>query len=67
VRAAIAWLALVLGGCAPVHPWERGRLLTPVMAEPWDGLCAETTNHVRTTREAMMGADPAGGASCGCN
>ena len=62
-----ALLLLVLAACAPVHPWERGRLMSPVMADPCDPLAAATTAHVLATREAMTGAAAVGGASCGCN
>jgi len=65
VRKAL--LLAILVGCGPVHPWERGRLLSPVMADPCDPLAAETTAHILATREAMHGASAVGGASCGCN
>ncbi len=56
---------LLLGACAKVPAWDRGLLVTPVMAvEP--GLEEAMDAHVDGTREVMRGADGAGGAPCGC-
>jgi hypothetical protein len=66
VRALLA-LLLALAGCAPVHPWERARLVAPVMVWPADPLEAGFDEHAITSREGLSGASAAGGASCGCD
>ncbi len=59
----LVWLA----GCGTVHPWERERLVSPVMTATPDSLEAGFDLHVMTSREAIRGAEGAGGASCGCD
>jgi hypothetical protein len=57
-----AWLA----GCAPVAPWDRGRLAKPHMAlEPTP---AERTlrEHTYMSREAASGSALSRGGGCGC-
>lgn len=60
-----ALLLVVLAGCVHVPAWQRGALMTPVMIDD-DGLQDAADHHVLAAREAMSGADGAGGASCGC-
>lgn len=66
------WLAalgalLLATACAPVQPWERGRLAQPHMALDADPLLSAMNEHVYTAKEAASGgAGPAGGG-CGCN
>ena len=58
---------LLIAGCAPVQPWERGRLAQPQMALDRDALLAAMNEHVYSSKEAASGgAGPAGGG-CGCN
>ena len=67
-----AWAALLLGlgvwlsGCAPVAPWERGRLAKPHMAlEPHPALRALRA-HTYMSREAALAGGNAAGGGCGC-
>ncbi len=60
-------LAVLLTGCVTLHPWERERLISPVMQDTEAFLEASFDEHVFTTRESMLGASDAGGASCGCD
>lgn len=62
-----ALLTSLLFGCAPLKPWERGRLQEAAMRDPADDLEAACDTHVHRTREAMSGAAAGGGVSCGCN
>jgi hypothetical protein len=64
--AALA-LALLLAACAPVQPWERGRLAQPHMALEPDGLLAAMDEHVYSSKEAASGGAGAAGGGCGCN
>jgi len=59
--------AATLAGCTALKPYERAALMTRVMADPLDPLEMSFEVHVHRTREAMAGAELAGGASCGCN
>ena len=67
-RLALAGAALLLcAACAPVQPWERGRLAQPQMALDADPLLSAMNEHVYSSKEAASGgASPAGGG-CGCN
>lgn len=60
-------LALFLAACAPVQPWERGRLAQPQMALEPDGLLAAMDEHVYSSKEAASGGAGAAGGGCGCN
>lgn len=58
---------IILSACAPVQPWERGRLAQPQMAMDGDALQSAMDEHVYSSKEAASGgAGPAGGG-CGCN
>jgi hypothetical protein len=64
--ALLLGLALWLGGCAAVAPWERGRLARPHMAlEPSPTLGA-LRHHIQASREAALGAASGAGPGCGC-
>lgn len=64
--AAAATLAL-LAGCAPVQPWERGRLAQPHMALDPDALASAMDDHTYTSKEAASGGVGPAGGGCGCN
>lgn len=65
---AAAVLALgLLGGCAPVQPWEKGKLAKPEMTFGGNPLEARYDEHVYTSREAASGGAGVGGGGCGCN
>lgn len=62
------WLVIVLlTGCAPLKPWERGEIVARCMQATGDPLEAAMDQHVHATRESARGAAGAEGASCGCN
>ena len=63
----IALLPALLGGCAPVRPWERDTLARPDMAWDPDPLEAALRSHVFFSKEAALGGAGAGGGGCGCN
>jgi hypothetical protein len=65
---AMAWFGLlVLSACAPVRPWERGRLARPAMTR---GAASPLTDTYRSkllesrTAGGLPGTAPGGG--CGC-
>ena len=66
-RLALASALLLLAACAPVQPWERGRLAQPHMALEPDGLLAAMDEHVYSSKEAASGGTGATGGGCGCN
>lgn len=66
-RALMALLIFSLGACAPVQPWERGRLARPVMALAADPLQESMDAHVYDSKEASSGGIGAAGGGCGCN
>jgi len=65
--AFLALLVFSLGACAPVQPWERGRLAQPVMALAADPLQESMDAHVYDSKEASSGGIGAAGGGCGCN
>ncbi len=65
-RVAAGLACLVLGGCATVHPWERGNLARPDMAvEPHPEQRA-LRDHIHASREAGVAGAAAQGGGCGC-
>jgi len=60
-------LAGSLTACAPVQPWERGRLAQPGMQLEGEPLLSAMDEHIYSSKEAASGGiEPAGGG-CGCN
>ena len=59
--------ALLLSGCAPLHPWERGNLAKPQMALTPNPGQAALKGHLEMSREAASGGGAAAGGGCGCN
>jgi hypothetical protein len=59
--------ALMLGACAPVQPWERGRLAQPQMALEADPLLTAMDAHTYSSKEAASGGIGPAGGGCGCN
>ncbi|MCC6710460.1 MAG: DUF4266 domain-containing protein [Gammaproteobacteria bacterium] len=68
-RAALLALiaAMLLSGCAPLHPWERGNLAKPHMALTTNSGQAAMKTHLEMSREAASGGGAAAGGGCGCN
>ena len=60
-------LCVGLTACAPVQPWERGRLAQPQMALESDTLLSAMDQHVYTSKEAASGGVGPSGGGCGCN
>ena len=65
--ALAAALALSLGGCANVKPYERGKLADPIM-NPNDAFSKQTLEQkLFSTREGSMGGGTGVGGGCGCS
>ncbi len=64
---ALLGLALGLGGCAQVKPWEREALARRDMAWEPDKMEAARRSHVYWSKEASMPGGSVGGGGCGCN
>lgn len=66
------WPALLLGiallgGCAPVEPWQKGNLAKSHMAFDPDPLEAKWVRRTYQAKEAASGGYGAEGGGCGCN
>ncbi|UQA62728.1 DUF4266 domain-containing protein [Polyangium aurulentum] len=58
--------ALVTGaGCAPVAPYERGKLAHPTMAA--SDMSGFGESHLRAITEGATGGNGGTGSGCGCN
>ena len=66
-RYTVLLAALALGACAPVQPWERGRLAEPVMSLEGDALLSAIDEHTYSSKEAASGGIGPAGGGCGCN
>ena len=64
---ALIIACLLLGACAPVQPWERGRLAQPQMALEPDPLLTAMDDHTYGSKEAASGSIGPAGGGCGCN
>ena len=60
-------LALMLGGCETVAPWERGTLAKPEMQWQTDTVEARLKGQLYNSKEAASGGGGAAGGGCGCN
>lgn len=58
-------LAVALGGCVKVAPYERGMLAHPTMTP--DEIAIGLDAHVRAVSEGAAGGLGGGGGGCGCN
>jgi len=66
LAAMLLSLGVLVSGCAPVAPWERGNLAKPHMAlEPNPALRALRV-HTYMSREAAVAGGSAVGGGCGC-
>lgn len=66
--AGLAAMAiLLLGACASVEPWERGRLSHPAMEEGREPEADNMAQHEAGAREGALGPGASGGGGCGCN
>lgn len=65
VMLTVATLALGLGGCVKVAPYERGMLAHPTMTP--EEIAIGLDGHVRAVSEGAAGGLGGGGGGCGCN
>jgi Domain of unknown function (DUF4266) len=65
VVLTVAALALALGGCVKVAPYERGMLAHPTMTP--EEIAIGLDGHVRAVSEGAAGGLGGGGGGCGCN
>jgi len=64
---AVTGIALLLGGCAGVQPWDRDVLARPEMQIVSDPIEAAADEHIYFSKEASSGGQGFGGGGCGCN
>lgn len=67
VLLAMGSMALTLGGCATVKPWERGTLAEPAMLPDAYAVDAGLNDHTYFSKESTSGGNAIGGGGCGCN
>ena len=65
VALTLTMLALVLGGCTKVAPYERGMLAHPTMTP--DEIAIDLDGHVRAVSEGAAGRPARRRRRCGCN
>jgi hypothetical protein len=58
--------ALLLGGCATVQPWQRGRLADPAMVFDADPSQVAYMTHWQEAREGAAGGFGVQSGGCGC-
>ena len=63
----VAVLALLLGGCAAVKPWQREDLARREMVGDTAIGEARFQQHARGSREAADGGSGEASGGCGCN
>ncbi len=59
-------MGVLLIGCVPVQPWERGNLAKPQMALDPNPSQSALWTHNYGSREAAAGGNAAQGGGCGC-
>lgn len=64
--AAAILAALLMGGCATVQPWERGRLSDPCMMFDANLSQVAYMAHWQESREGAAGGLGVQGGGCGC-
>lgn len=67
VLAVTVLLALGLGGCATIQPWQRERLARPDMQFGGASELGAAEAHATEVREGAVGGFDAAGGGCGCN
>jgi len=63
--AAVAAFAGAISGCAPVAPYERGKLAHPTMTA--GALSTMGEEHLHAISEGATGGSGGTGSGCGCN
>lgn len=61
-----AALALALGGCANVKPYEREKLADPIMSGGSEMAKQTLEDKLNSTREGALGGGTGVGGGCGC-
>ncbi|MEM7020041.1 MAG: DUF4266 domain-containing protein, partial [Pseudomonadota bacterium] len=67
-RNKLLWLLvpmILMAGCTPVKPWERGILAKPEMGWSPDPLQGTLQQHVYFSKEGSSGGGGVGGGGCG--
>jgi hypothetical protein len=64
IAVAIAALTAA-AGCAPVQPYERGKLAHPTMTA--GDMAGFGESHLRAISEGAVGGSGGTGSGCGCN
>ena len=67
LKLAVPVMALLLGACETVQPWERGSLARDDMQWQPDVMEARLKAHTYFSKEGSSGGDGAAGGGCGCN
>lgn len=60
-------LAMLMGGCADVKPWEKGNLAKSHMSFDPDPAESHFMHKTYQAKEASSGGYSIGGGGCGCN
>ena len=59
-------IALLMGGCVTVQPWQRGRLAHPAMIFDANGGMVSYMTHWQEAREGAAGGFGVQSGGCGC-
>jgi hypothetical protein len=65
IVAALLGILAFASGCAPVAPYERGKLAHPTMSA--GSLSTMGEEHLRAISEGATGGSGGTGSGCGCN
>jgi len=60
----VAAVALGLGGCANVAPWQRAKLAHPTMTDSEE---SPGRSHLQALQEGASGGSTSPASGCGCN
>lgn len=67
VSSVILLSLVLLAGCRPIKPWQRGILAHPCMNEDSRPEESFARQHMLGARESSQGATGETGGGCGCN
>ena len=67
--AGLAWLALLVtgSGCATVRPYQRERLVDPIVSFKADARADARKTKTLDAREGSTGGNGGAGGGCACN
>jgi Domain of unknown function (DUF4266) len=66
IAVACLTAALLMGGCATVQPWQRGRLAHPAMLFDANSGMVSYMTHWQEAREGAAGGFGVQSGGCGC-